>query len=59
MSGAEPVVVAGVALTAVTRAGRDVRDTAQIVELVWQLAGRVGNRQVDDARVAIAENAGG
>lgn len=32
---------------------------AQITELVWQLAGRAGNRQVDDARVAVAENAGG
>jgi acetyl-CoA acetyltransferase len=32
---------------------------AQIVELVEQLRGRAGRRQVDGARVALAENAGG
>jgi acetyl-CoA acetyltransferase len=31
----------------------------QIVELVDQLRGRTGNRQVDGARVALAENGGG
>jgi acetyl-CoA acetyltransferase len=32
---------------------------AQIVELVTQLRGRAGDRQVEGARVALAENAGG
>jgi acetyl-CoA acyltransferase len=32
---------------------------AQIVELVWQLRGEAGERQVDGAGVALAENAGG
>ena len=32
---------------------------AQIVELCDQLRGRAGERQVDGARVALAENAGG
>jgi acetyl-CoA acyltransferase len=32
---------------------------AQIVELTWQLEGRCGNRQVPDARLALAQNAGG
>jgi acetyl-CoA acetyltransferase len=32
---------------------------AQIVELTWQLAGRAGGRQVENARVAVAQNAGG
>jgi acetyl-CoA acetyltransferase len=32
---------------------------AQIVELVTQLRGDGGERQVDDARIALAENAGG
>ena len=32
---------------------------AQIVELTLQLAGRAGDRQVERARVAVAENAGG
>jgi acetyl-CoA acetyltransferase len=32
---------------------------AQIVELVWQLASRAGTRQVDNAHVAVAQNAGG
>jgi acetyl-CoA acetyltransferase len=32
---------------------------AQLVELVTQLRGRAGDRQVDDARIALAENAGG
>lgn len=32
---------------------------AQLVELTWQLTGRAGGRQVDNARVAIAQNAGG
>ena len=32
---------------------------AQVVELAWQLEGRCGRRQVEDARVALAQNAGG
>ncbi|PLS85875.1 MAG: thiolase, partial [Actinobacteria bacterium] len=32
---------------------------AQIVELVEQLRGRAGDRQVEGARVALAENGGG
>ena len=32
---------------------------AQLVELVTQLRGRAGERQVEGARVALAENAGG
>jgi len=32
---------------------------AQVVELAWQLEGRCGARQVESARVALAENAGG
>ena len=33
--------------------------TAQLVELVTQLRGRAGDRQVQGARVGLAENAGG
>lgn len=32
---------------------------AQLVELVTQLRGRAGSRQIDAARIALAENAGG
>jgi acetyl-CoA acetyltransferase len=32
---------------------------AQLVELVWQLQGRAGRRQVEGARVGIAHSAGG
>jgi acetyl-CoA acetyltransferase len=32
---------------------------SQIVELVWQLRGDAGERQVDGARIALAENGGG
>ena len=32
---------------------------AQLVELVWQLQGRAGKRQVENARVGIAHSAGG
>ena len=32
---------------------------AQICELVWQLRREAGDRQVPDARIAVAENAGG
>jgi acetyl-CoA acetyltransferase len=32
---------------------------AQIVELVWQLRGQAGFRQVEGARVGLAENSGG
>jgi acetyl-CoA acyltransferase len=32
---------------------------AQAVELAWQLEGRCGGRQVPDARLALAQNAGG
>ncbi|QJY44494.1 thiolase C-terminal domain-containing protein [Pseudonocardia broussonetiae] len=54
-----------------TRAGRPERrarlprapvgetGAAQLVELVTRLRGRAGDRQVDSARVALAENAGG
>jgi acetyl-CoA acetyltransferase len=33
--------------------------TSQIVELVWQLRGEAGERQVEGARIALAENGGG
>lgn len=33
--------------------------TSQICELVWQLRGEAGDRQVDGARIALAENGGG
>lgn len=33
--------------------------TAQIHELVLQLRGRAGARQVEGARIAVAENSGG
>ncbi|HXM55561.1 MAG TPA: thiolase family protein [Candidatus Dormibacteraeota bacterium] len=32
---------------------------AQVVELTWQLEGRCGQRQVPDARAALADNVGG
>ncbi|MBI2170102.1 MAG: thiolase family protein [Actinobacteria bacterium] len=32
---------------------------AQIAEIVWQLQGRAGDRQVEGARVGLTENAGG
>lgn len=32
---------------------------SQIVELVWQLRGEAGERQVEGARIALAENGGG
>jgi acetyl-CoA acetyltransferase len=32
---------------------------AQIAELVWQLQGRAGNRQVEGAKVGLTENGGG
>ncbi len=32
---------------------------AQVVELVWQMRGDAGDRQVPGARVGLAENAGG
>ncbi len=32
---------------------------AQIVELVWQLRGEAGERQVEGAKIALSENAGG
>ncbi|HSR26760.1 MAG TPA: thiolase family protein, partial [Candidatus Eisenbacteria bacterium] len=32
---------------------------AQIVELTWQLQGRCDQRQVPEAKVALAQNAGG
>jgi len=32
---------------------------AQVVELAWQLQGRCGQRQVPEARVALAQNGGG
>lgn len=33
--------------------------TSQIVELTWQLRGQAGDRQVEGAKVALAENGGG
>lgn len=33
--------------------------TSQIAELVWQLRGQAGERQVEGARIALAENGGG
>ena len=33
--------------------------TAQIFELIQQLRGEAGERQVKDARIALAENGGG
>ena len=33
--------------------------TAMIAELVWQLRGEAGNRQVKGARIGLAENGGG
>ena len=32
---------------------------SQIVELVWQLRSEAGERQVEGARIALAENGGG
>jgi len=32
---------------------------AQAIELVWQLQGRCGPRQVPDARLGLAQNSGG
>jgi acetyl-CoA acetyltransferase len=32
---------------------------AQIVELVWQLRGEAGDRQVNDPQIAMAQNSGG
>ena len=32
---------------------------SQITELVWQLRGQANERQVEGARVALAENGGG
>ena len=33
--------------------------TSQITELVWQLRGEAHDRQVEGARIALAENGGG
>lgn len=33
--------------------------TAQLTELVWQLRGEAEGRQVENARIALAENGGG
>ena len=33
--------------------------TAQVAELVWQLRGDAGERQVSNARIGLAENGGG
>jgi acetyl-CoA acetyltransferase len=32
---------------------------AQIAELTWQLRGQAGDRQVNGAKIAMAENGGG
>lgn len=32
---------------------------SQLVELTWQLRGNAGERQVENAKVALAENGGG
>jgi acetyl-CoA acetyltransferase len=37
----------------------DIAGLAQIVELADQLRGRCGTRQIEDARIGLAENAGG
>jgi acetyl-CoA acyltransferase len=57
LGGRQPVNVSGGLLSK----GHPVGATgcAQIVELVEQLRGRCGDRQVDGARIALAENAGG
>ena len=39
--------------------GGCARGTAQIFELIQQLRGEAGERQVKDARIALAENGGG
>jgi acetyl-CoA acyltransferase len=57
LGGRQPVNVSGGLLSK----GHPVGATgcAQIVELVEQVRGRCGDRQVDGARIALAENAGG
>ena len=43
------------------RKGHPVSATgaSQLVELVWQLRGDAGERQVEGAKIALAENGGG
>jgi acetyl-CoA acetyltransferase len=57
LGGARPVNTSG----GLTAKGHPVGATgvAQIVELVEQLRGRAGRRQVEGARIGLAENAGG
>ncbi len=57
LGGSLPVNTSG----GLMRKGHPVGATgaAQLVELVWQLRGEAGARQVDGARIALAENGGG
>lgn len=57
LGGARPVNVSGGLISK----GHPIGATGcgQLVELVTQLRGRAGDRQVDGARMALAENAGG
>lgn len=57
LGGERPVNVSG----GLVSRGHPVGATgvAQLVELTWQLRGTAGERQVTDARHALAENAGG
>ncbi len=57
LGGSVPVNTSG----GLMRKGHPIGATgaAQLVELVWQLRGEAGDRQVEGARVALAENGGG
>ena len=57
LGGRVPVNTSG----GLMRKGHPVGATgaSQIVELVWQLRGEAGDRQVEGARIALAENGGG
>ena len=57
LGGSVPVNTSG----GLMRRGHPVGATgaSQLVELVWQLRGEAGSRQVDGARIAMAENGGG
>ena len=57
LGGEQPVNTSG----GLMRKGHPVGATgaSQLVELVWQLRGEAGGRQVDGARTALAENGGG
>ena len=57
LGGKQPVNTSG----GLMRKGHPVGATgaSQLVELVWQLRGEAGGRQVEDANLALAENGGG